>query len=129
MRLLEESSLRLLELSHDVKSPLTKRKALPPEKAPQTQRLVLDLRSRIGQMKSDLAVEESRVDVTREAAALIGAMTVSVEELHPRYLKGYGKVPEALGSYVKNQIAELLRALNEINQTLGEPHAEVTTEG
>jgi hypothetical protein len=56
-------------------------------------------------------------------------MTVSVEELHPRYLKGYGKVPEALGSYVKNQIAELLRALNEINQTLGEPHAEVTTEG
>jgi len=128
MRLLEESSLRLLELFHDVDSTMTKRKGLPLDKAQQIQRLVLDLRSKIRRMKVDLALEESRVDVMKEAVALIGTMNVSVEELHPNYLKGYGKVPAPLASYVENQISALLRVLDEINQILNKPVAEVATE-
>lgn len=129
LRLLEESGLRLLDLFREVDSTLTRRRSLPKEKAAQLERLVLDLRSKLAQINSDLALERATRDAAREAGALVAAMTINVEELHPQYLKGYGDVPEALATYLELRIAELLRVLNEMDQALGNPVSEVKPEG
>lgn len=45
-------------------------------------------------------------------------MITYIEELHPRYLKGYGSVPEMLSRYLKESLKGLSEALDRINQTL-----------
>lgn len=129
MRQLEEYSLRLLDLFRDVDTAFTSRQALPKEKAAQIERAVLDLRSKIAQIKSDLALDRESRHASREAGAVLAAMTINVEELHPHYLKGYGRVPETLALYLELRIAELLGVLSEIEQVLGNPISEVRPEG
>ncbi|HEX5412466.1 MAG TPA: hypothetical protein VFZ27_11480 [Terriglobia bacterium] len=45
-------------------------------------------------------------------------MITSVEELHPRYLKGYGSMPESISRYLKERLKEIADALNKISRTL-----------
>ena len=76
------------------------------------------LQSRISEMKQDLGLEQSSRSAMREAAALISTMTTYVEELHPRYLKGYGSIPDPLSRYLKECLKGLSQTLNKINGIL-----------
>ena len=118
MRLLEEYSLQLLELLEPFDAELTSRAPLPGEMADELQHEVTILRSMIGAMKVDLGLEHCERSAPREAAALISTMITYIEELHPRYLKGYGSMPEPISVYLKDRLKELADALNKISQTL-----------
>lgn len=125
LRLLEESCLKLQDLFRDVNTTLTVRRGLPPEKAEEIERLSFGLRSVISRTKSDLRLERAQMDAAREASALVAAMIVDIEELHPHYLKGYGQVPQGLALYLEGRIRELLRLMHEIRQVLRKPTSDV----
>lgn len=125
---LEEYCRRLLDLFRAVDSTMTSHRALPEEKTEEVRRRVQELQSKISQINADLALERVQRDAAREAAALVAAMTVNVEELHPQYLKGYGKVPKKLGEYLETGITELLRLTAEIDRALGRTVTQVKPE-
>ena len=119
LRLLEESCFRLLDLFHGVDSIFTLRQALPKEREEMVETGVQELRSLMAHIKSHLGLECSMEDASREAAALMAAMTTSIEELHPHYLKGYGEVPEPTSRYLETRLEDLMQALRRIEQALG----------
>jgi len=129
LRILEESALALMELFRAVDSTLTERDALPNERAGEAQRLVAELRSRIGLIKSELGLERTRHHAKRHANALVVAMSVNVEEIHPDHLKGYGEVPEDLAKYLKVEIHDLLGLIRQIGRVLGTEATEVRPGG
>lgn len=118
MRLLEEYSLKLLELFHPVDSVLTSRAPLPQEKAKEIEDEIAAFRSRIRDMKAELGLERDHRSSQREASALVTTMATYVEELHPRYLKGYGSMPNSIDRYLKECMKGLSETLNKINETL-----------
>jgi hypothetical protein len=118
MRLLEDYCLQLLELFRPIESSLTSRSALPPEKAEKLERALGAFRSRISRVKSELELEHVHQNVKREAAALLATMITNVEELHPRYLKGYGTVSEPLTRYLQGCLKDLARELENVNRIL-----------
>ena len=118
MRLLEEYSLRLLELFEPLEAELTTRTPLPRGMTEQMEREIASLQSKIHAMKTELDLEHSRRSARREAAALVSTMITYVEELHPRYLKGYGSIPDPVSRYLKESLKGLSDALEKINRTL-----------
>ncbi len=118
MRLLEEYSLKLLELFRPFESVLTSRSPLPPEKAETIESEIEAFRSRIRDMKAELGLEHAHRSSRREAAALISTMMTYVEELHPRYLKGYGSVSEPMDHYLKACLKDLAKPLDKISRIL-----------
>jgi coenzyme F420-reducing hydrogenase alpha subunit len=129
LRILEESALALMELFRAVDSTFTERDALPEERAGEAETLVAELQSRISRMKSELGLERTRVDAKRYANALVVAMSVNVEELHPDYLKGYGAVPEDLAKYLKLEIHDLLQLMQRLGRVLRTEDTEVRPGG
>ena len=118
LRLLEEYSIQLMELFQPFESVLTSRSPLPAEMIAEMEREIAALQSRISEMKQDLGLEQSSRSAMREAAALISTMITYVEELHPRYLKGYGSIPDPLSRYLKECLKGLSQTLNKINGIL-----------
>jgi hypothetical protein len=118
-----------MELFRAVDRTLTERDALPEERAGEAERLVAELRSRIALIKSELGLERARLHAKRYANVLVVAMSVNVEELHPDYLKGYGKVPEDLAKYLKVEIRHLLELIEHIGRVLGTETTEVRPGG
>jgi hypothetical protein len=114
MRLLEESCFRLLDLFRSVDSIFIKRRALPNHRAKKVETGVREMRSLMAQVKSDLGLESSEEDAGREAAALVAAMTTSIEELHPHYLKGYGTVPDPTANFLEERVSDLLQVMKKI---------------
>jgi len=129
MRLLEQSCLKLLDLFRGVESTLNSRSALPQERAKDVEPLVLAVRSKIARIKTDLGLESYRQSAAREAGALVAAMTINVEELHPDYLKGYAQVPETIALYLERRMGELLGLIQQVNAALGNAADEVRPEG
>jgi hypothetical protein len=128
MRLLEESCFRLLDLFRAVETIFILRQPLPKQKSEKVNTGVQELRSLMNQMKSDLGLNCSNEDANREAAALMAAMTTSIEELHPHHLKGYGSVPEPAAKYLEIRLNDLLEVMKRINQALDKPPAEGKSE-
>jgi len=122
LRLLEEYSTRLLELFQPLEADLTSRSALPAVMAERMEREVAALHSSIRDIKADLDLEHSHRSARREAAALVSTMITYVEELHPRYMKGYGEMPEPVSRYLKEHLKGLTEALEKINRTLKDGH-------
>jgi hypothetical protein len=118
LRLLEEYSLRLMELFQPLEAELTSRSSLPREMAEELKNQIAALRSKIRDMKAELGLEHSHRSGRREAAALISTMITYVEELHPRYLKGYGSLPDPISRYLKESLKGLTETLDKINRTL-----------
>lgn len=118
LRLLEEYSLRLMELFEPLEAELTTRDPLPQAMTGQMEREVAALQSRIRDMKADLGLEHSERSARREAAALVSTMITYVEELHPRYLKGYGSMPEPVGRYLKERLKGFTETLDQISRAL-----------
>lgn len=118
MRLLEEYSLKLLELFRPMESVLTSRSPLPTEKAGEIEIEIAAFCSRIRDMKATLGLEHEHRSARREAAALISTMITYVEELHPCNLKGYGSVPDPMDRYLKECMKGLAETLDKINRTL-----------
>jgi hypothetical protein len=118
MRLLEDYCLQLLELLHPKESVLTSRPGLPRGKAAKLERALEAVRSKIIQIKGELELEHVHQNARREAAALMAAMRTNVEELHPRYLTGYGTVPDPLARYLQGSLKDLEGALDAVNQIL-----------
>jgi len=129
MRLLEESCFRLLDLFRAVETIFIQRQPLPNQKSEKVNTRVQELRSLMDQMKSDLGLYCSNEDANREAAALVAAMTTSIEELHPHHLKGYGSVPEPTAKYLEIRLNELLEVMKKIKQVLDTPPAKGKSEG
>jgi len=124
LRLLEEAAEQLLDLFRDVEGILHSRRGLPRARQAEFIMQVDRLRSLIARAKVDLDLETARRDATREADATLAAMTVNIEETLPRYLKGYGPVPEPLGQYLEMLVDELLKIMRETYRTLGKSDAE-----
>jgi hypothetical protein len=120
MRLLEEYSLRLLELFEPLESELTSRAPLPRGVTKEMEREITALQSRIHEMKTELGLEPSERSARREAAALVSTMITYVEELHPRYLKGYGSMPEPISRYLKERLTGFTEVLDKISRVLRE---------
>ena len=120
MRLLEEYSLRLMELFEPLESELTSRAPLPKGAAEHMEREITALQSRIREMKIELGLEPSERSARREAAALVSTMITYVEELHPRYLKGYGSMPEPISRYLKERLKGFTETLDKISRVLRE---------
>jgi hypothetical protein len=118
LRLLEEYSLRLLELFEPLEAELTSRPPLPKGMGEQMEREIAALQSKIRDMKAELGLEHSHRSARREAAALVTTMITYVEELHPHYLKGYGEMSEPISRYLKERLKGLVEALDKINRTL-----------
>ncbi len=120
LRLLEDYGLQLLELLRPVESAFTSRPALPPEKAEKLESALRAFHARIGRIKTELELEHHQQNVKREAMALLAAMMTNVEELHPRYLKGYGAVPDPLAAYLQGCLRDLAKALGAANRVLAD---------
>ncbi|HUZ45412.1 MAG TPA: hypothetical protein VMW54_02120 [Terriglobia bacterium] len=120
LRLLEDYGLQLHELLRPVESAFTSRPALPPEKAEKLNSALLAFRSRIRRIKTELELEHHHQNVKREAMALVATMMNSVEELHPRYLDGYGNVPDPLAAYLQGCLPDLSKALDAANRILAD---------
>ena len=121
MRLLEEYSIRLMELFQPYESALTTRSPLSKGMMERVESEIADLHSRIRDMKAELGLEHSHRSARREAAALVSTMMTYIEELHPRYLKGYGSIPDPVSRYLKECLKGLSEALDKINRTLKDP--------
>ena len=121
LRVLEDSCLRLLDLFQPRSSVMTRRQPLAPEKTTDVNRLVTELTAKIARVKQDLVLEEAQIDAHREASAVVSAMSVDMEELYPRFLRGYGKVPPLLAQYLETQISECLNTVNRLQHALGMP--------
>jgi hypothetical protein len=121
LRVLEDSCLRLLDLFQPRSSVMTRRQPLPPEKAADVSRLITELTAHIARVKRDLVLEENQMEARREASAVVSAMSVDLEELYPRFLRGYGKVPPVLSQYLDTTIGECLSTLRRLQQALGTP--------
>lgn len=120
MRLLEEYSLKLLELFRPFESALASRSPLPPEKTEAIEQEIGAFQARIRDMKTELGLEHAHRSARREAAALVSTMMTYVEELHPRYLKGYGSISDPMDRYLKECLKDLSKTLQKINRTLRE---------
>ena len=138
LRLLEDYGLQLLELLRPVESAFTSRPALPPEKTEELERALRAFHARISQIKTELELEHHHQNVKREAMARVTAMITNVEELHPRYLKGYGNVPDPLAAYLQGCLRDLSKALGAANRILADdsekhsppaPNREVSSDG
>jgi len=129
LRALEESALALMGLFQAVDRVLTKRDALPEGRASEAERLVTELRSRIARIKAELELEPARLRAKQHANALVVAMSVNVEQIHPHYLKGYGEVPEDLARYLKVEMHDLLRLIRQIGRALRTEATEVRPGG
>jgi hypothetical protein len=120
MRLLEEYALRLLELFRPYESVLTSRAPLQKKTAVKVESEIAWLQVKIRGMKEELGLERSHRNSKREAAALVATMMTYVEELHPRYLKGYGSIPEPVSRYLKECLQEFSENLENLNRALKE---------
>jgi hypothetical protein len=120
-RLLEEYCLRLMDLFQGSDTIFISRRALPGHKAHEIGAGVRELRALMAQVKSDLGLETRNEDGAREAAALVAAMTTSVEELHPHALKGYGALPGPTAAYLEKRLADLHKVMKRIEHSLGKP--------
>ena len=118
LRLLEEYSNRLQELFRPFESILSSRSSLPEEMAGPVESEIATLHSRIREMKAELGLEPMHRSARREAAALLSTMIIYIEELHPRYLKGYGSIPEPISHYLKESLKGLLETLDKISGIL-----------
>jgi len=118
MRLLEEYAIRLLELFRPYESVLTSRAPLPKKTANKVESEIAALQAKIRDMKEELGLERSHRNSRREAAALVSTMMTYVEELHPRYLKGYGPIPEPVSTYLKECLQGLSEILEKLNRAL-----------
>jgi hypothetical protein len=119
LRLLEEASTQLLELFRSTDGILLTRQGLPGEKRDAVVLQTDRLRALIARAKLDLSLETARRDAAREADAVITAMTVNIEETHPRYLKGYGPISPPLEEYLTNLVSGLLGIMREVRRALG----------
>jgi hypothetical protein len=126
LRLLEEASTQLLELFQSTDGTLLSRQGLPGEKQAEVTLQTDRLRALIARAKLDLGLETAHRDAAREADAVITAMTVNIEETHPRYLKGYGPVPPPIGKYLEELVKQLLEIMGQIRRALGKPQPEMT---
>lgn len=108
LRVLENYCRTLVEFLQPLAGTLTRRIPLPEESAEEIRKLAGELNDRISRMHRELALEPSTLDARRQATALVSSMGVDLEELHPRYLKGYGQVPPALAEYLEARLSDCL---------------------
>jgi hypothetical protein len=120
LRLLENYCRSFLELFRPLESSLMRRIPLPEEKAEEIQRLVTEMNARISNMQAELGLESHTLDARRQAAALVSTMGVDLEELYPRYLKGYGEVPPLLAEYLEERLGDCLGCIARMHQALGD---------
>jgi hypothetical protein len=118
LRALEEACDQLEGLSRPFDRTLTVRSELPPRVSTKLDGLLGGLRTKIAEMKAELDLDRTEIDPAREAGALVASMMVNVEELHPRYWKSYGSVPETLTRYLLARLEDLLRTLQATERVL-----------
>ena len=122
IRVLREACLKLLELSRSDDPGILPRTPIAAEEADQVRRVVHELNSLLIRITSDLALEEHPVDARREAAAILSGMVVDMEELNPRFLRGYGKITPSLGKYLATRMKQCLQVVERMRIVLAGSH-------
>jgi hypothetical protein len=105
----------LLEPEPSVASSSTPRPRADREEA---RRLLAALQEQVARAQAELGLPAARRDRAREATALVATMMVSIEELQPEHLKGYGQVPKNLACYLETKTRELAGLVEEIARKL-----------
>lgn len=120
MRLLENDCRQLLELLRPAAPGGSPAETLPAEKAQKVERALRNFLSRISQIRTELELDDVQQNVRRAAAALVAGMRTNVEELDPRYLKGYGAVPDPLARYLQECLQGLEEPLRAVSRILAD---------
>lgn len=119
LRVLEESSLRLLELFRPFESSLVRRQPLSQENAERLQRINARLHSRLSQAAWDLGLPRAHQDARQEVACLVTRMEKTLGEL--LQIRDRRKVPEDLAGYLEKLGEELQRIIGDIDRVAGKP--------
>ena len=112
------SLMGLLEAEPSVAQPQTSGARADAKEA---RSLLAALQEHIARAQAELGLRAARRDRAREARALVATMLVSIEELHPEHLKGYGKVPKNLAGFLETKTREFAELVEEIARKLGSP--------
>ena len=103
----------LLQLRHELRrlppeSVLTRHtEPLPQEKAPMVEELISKIQSKIQALGSSLELEPQEEPQLRSILAMLVLANVSIEEIMPRYLRGYGAVDPATAEFLNAELPEL----------------------
>ena len=119
MREIEELSSRLEGLLRAGDAANAYGLNLDPSAKGRVEVLLLDLRKVVAKVNDDLGIEVRRREAAREARAVLAALAVSIEEVHPDNIQGYGKVREPLARYLERCASELSGIAERIGKETG----------
>jgi hypothetical protein len=69
------------------------------------------------------------IPATRAIHSLLAVAQISAEELNPRYLRGYGKVPESAAAALKPLVGELQELIAALDEFVTSAHGHGEPEG
>jgi hypothetical protein len=103
-----------------------------PDIAPVQRRTIEDYLSRIRAQlvrvleSQGIAREEPQIPASRAVHVMLGAVDLAVEELEPKYVRGYGEVPESVATESNGVVGELAGYRARADQALSgkAPNAE-----
>jgi hypothetical protein len=69
-------------------------------------------------------VHQPGIPATRAIHSLLSVAQISAEELNPRHLRGYGKVPESAAAALKPLVGELQDLIADLDQFVTTAHSD-----
>jgi GTP-binding protein EngB required for normal cell division len=64
--------------------------------------------------------EEPQIPASRAAHAMLGAVDIAIEELKPKYMRGYGEVPESVATELNGIVGELTGLVSRLDGYLSQ---------
>ncbi len=64
--------------------------------------------------------EEPQIPASRAVHAMLGAIDIAVEELKPKYMRGYGEVPESVATELNGIVGELAGLVSRLDRYLSQ---------
>jgi GTP-binding protein EngB required for normal cell division len=67
-----------------------------------------------------IASEKSQIPASRAVHVMLGAVDIAVEELKPKYMRGYGEVPESVATELNGIVGELAALVSRLDRYLSQ---------
>jgi hypothetical protein len=115
---------RLLQLRNEIQCPpadgvLTRHsEPLPPEQAPLIDALISKIQAKLQALGDKLELEPQQEPQLRTMLAMLVLASVSIEEIKPPYLRGYGAVDPATAEFLNTELPQLQSLLSELTSLL-----------
>jgi GTP-binding protein EngB required for normal cell division len=97
-----------------------------PDIAPVQRRTIEDYLSRIRSQLirvlegQSIVREEPQIPASRAVHVMLGAVDIAVEELKPKYMRGYGDVPESVATELNGIVGELAGLVSRLDRYLSQ---------